>query len=159
VDDAAPGSCEIAVLVPRLGADAILARLDDDASTTAPWRLPSTDVVLGDDLPMVRALEAAAVALGMPLIPLRFILRETDAEREPTLIVLEAEPIEAPPPEGLRWVEPGAVRGRLTPAAVDATLDWWLERGRHGEDAQGRWRRPAWTRPGWHDRAVFPRYR
>lgn len=154
MDGATSSGCEIAVLVPRRGADEILARLDDDASTDAPWRLPSIEVVLGDDLPLARALEAATDALGMPLIPLRFILRETDAEREPTLIVLEAEPLETPPPEGLRWVEPGAVRGRLAPAGVDATLDWWLERGRDGADVQGPWRRPAWTRPGWHDRAA-----
>ena len=153
MDEAAPGSCEIAILVPRRGEDAIIARLDDEAASDTPWRLPSVSVVLGDDAPMARAIEAASVALGLPLIPLRLVLREVDAEREPTLIVLEAEPLEAPPPAGLRWVEPGAVRGRIAPAGVRGTLDWWLERGRDGPDVQGPWRRPAWTRPGWYDRA------
>ena len=153
MDEATPGSCDIAVLVPRRGADAILARLDDDAASDAPWRLPSVSLVMDDDQPMSRVFEAAAAAVGLPLIPLRLVVSELDAERAPTLMVLEAEPLEAPPPAGLRWVEMGAVRGRVGPSGVGGTLDWWLERGRDGPDVQGPWRRPAWTRPGWHDRA------
>ena len=44
---------------------------------------------------MSRVFEAAAAAVGLPLIPLRLLVRELDAERRPTLMVLEAEPLEA----------------------------------------------------------------
>ena len=68
----------------------------------------------------------------------------------PTLIVIEAAPVEIEPVDGQRWESAEALRDRLLPADLRATLAWWLDRA---GDAAGSLPPAAWTRPGWFERA------
>ena len=99
---------------------------------------------------MERTIRVASDIVGRPIVPLRLALRAVDAERRPTLIVVEATPIEMEAGDGTRWASLADVRDALQPPDLRATLAWWLDLGRDGSSEM---RPPSWTRPGWFARA------
>lgn len=143
-------ACRIAVLVASPDGQSILVR-DDPA--LGGCTLPTATVPISDEPPIERTIAVAAELLGRPIIPLRLTLRAVDADRRPTLIVVEAAPVDddADAEAGTRWAAAADLRDRLQPADLRATLAWWLDRD--GEAAD---RNPpaAWTRPGWFEGAA-----
>ncbi len=139
--------CRIAVLVASPDGQRILVR--DDAALGGPT-LPTGTVPISDEPAMERTIEVAAEVVGHPIVPLRLVLRAFDAERRPTLAVVETAPMEVEADAGTRWMSRERLRGSLQPADLRAMLTWWLDRDR---DASTGSPPSPWTRPGWFERA------
>ena len=145
--DEAGATCRIAVLLASPGGHEVLIR--HDAVLGGPT-LPSATVPFVDELSMEQSIDVAGEILGRPIIPLRRTHLAVDSDHRPTLIVIEAAPVEIEAVDGQHWESAGALRDRLLPADLRATLAWWLDRA---GDAAGSLPPAAWTRPGWFERA------
>lgn len=139
------GHSDISVLVAH-ARDQLLLVLDEPGPG---WTLPSTTTVEypeGEEL-----LDAVEALLGRPAVLLRMTEWGEMDESRPTLRVVELEPIDDPPPPGLRWtpwgnLDPSAIR----PAEAGPQFASWIDRRNRPPDP----RETPWSRPGWFGRAA-----
>lgn len=143
----APTRLEVVILLPRSGTGtSVLARTADG------FVLPSVTSESADEEPSLALITGAVAAMiGAEPVPLRVVPLDPNDPGNGSRFLLELAPIEALlPPAGCDWVVADDVGGpTIAPEPADATLRRWVEERRNGPSP----RRPAWSHPGWLERA------
>lgn len=142
-----PARLDVVVLLPRSRTGTtVLGRTADGL------QLPTVTAESSDEEPNLAALtDAVAGLLGSAPVPLRIVPLDGVDPGRSTTYLLEFAPIEAVvPPAGFDWFEAGAVGARaIDPEPAGATVTRWVDERRNGPSP----RRPAWSHPGWLERA------
>ncbi|HEU0237563.1 MAG TPA: aminoglycoside phosphotransferase family protein [Candidatus Limnocylindrales bacterium] len=141
-----PVRLDVVVLLPRSSTGtSVLARTADGL------RLPTVTAEASDEEPSLSALaDAVAGLLGSEPVPLRIVPLDAVGAGRSTTYLLELAPIEGlVPPAGFDWIEAGTVEPAIDPEPAGATVRRWVDERRNGPSP----RRPAWSHPGWLERA------
>ena len=138
---------DVVILLPRSGTGTtVLARTADG------FALPSITTESSDEEPSLSVLtDAVAGLIGTEPVPLRITPLDPNNLAHGSTYLLELAPIEAfRTPPGLDWAVADDVGGQtVDPEAADATVRRWVDERRNGPSP----RRPAWSHPGWLERA------
>jgi hypothetical protein len=139
------GDCTVVALVPHPDRPAVLTA----ASAADGPRLPTATI---DGAPTLEtSLDAVEAMLGVVPIALRADSLGWTADDEPTLMLLDIDPIGPRAPSSFRWTPWAELRlDGLAPDVLRDGVARWIARRERGPQPVD----PPWTMPGWFDRAA-----
>ena len=142
------GECTIVVLVPHPSRRAMLVVPAPEWSSDAAVRLPS--FVLDRDFTTPACLTAVEALLGVQPRALRIDPLRRDPDADPTLVIVDLEPIGADAPSPFAWADWASLPiATLEPPELREALPRWIGRRELGPTTGD----PPWSIAGWFDRA------
>jgi phosphotransferase family enzyme len=144
----AKGECTIVVLVPHPSRSALLVAPAPEWATDRAVRLPS--FVLDRAFTTPDCLTAVEALLGAPPKALRIDPIRRDLDADPTLVIVDIEPIGTGAPSPFAWADWADLPiASIEPSEVRDRLPRWIGRRELGATVGD----PPWATAGWFDRA------